>query len=401
MKILVLNCGSSSVKYQVFEARKDRPLAKGLIEKIGEETSFAKYKNLVAEKSIEKEVLCKNHEEAIKMALNILTDPATGVIKDASEIEAVGHRVVHGGETFSGSVLITDEVKKVIKECFELAPLHNPPNYEGIVACEKVLKDAKQVAVFDTAFHQTLPEHAFIYALPYEFYQKYKIRRYGFHGTSHRYVSQVAAKLLKKEESRIITCHLGNGASMAAVKGGKSIDTTMGFTPLEGLVMGTRSGDIDPAIVIYLQEKLNMTPDEVDKLLNKKSGVLGLSGISNDFRELLKAASEGNRRAQLAVEVFCYRVKKYIGAYMAVLGGADCIVFTAGIGENNPAIREKICSGLEELGVVIDKEKNDSTKGTLAEISAPESRVKIYVIPTNEELLIAKDTYKLITGEDW
>jgi len=335
-------------------------------------------------------------EEVVKS----LTDPEFGVIKDMSEINAVGHRVVHGGEKFTSSALIDEDVEKSIEECFDLAPLHNPPNMMGIKACQELMPGVPMVAVFDTAFHMTIPKYAYMYALPYELYEKYGIRKYGFHGTSHMYVSRRAIAMLGKpaEETKIITCHLGNGSSITAVKGGKSVDTTMGFTPLEGVCMGTRCGSIDPAVVPFIMEKENLSTREIDTLMNKKSGVLGISGVSNDFRDLDEAASKGNERANLALEIFAYKVKKVIGEYTAVLDGVDAIVFTAGIGEDSASIRKRILSGLENFGIKIDEEKN-KIRGQEIDISTPDSKVRVFVIPTNEELTIARDTKEIVETE--
>lgn len=396
MKILVINCGSSSLKYQLIESKDGNVLAKGLAERIGINDSLLTH-NANGEKiKIKKDM--KDHKDAIKLVLDALVNSDYGVIKDMSEIDAVGHRVVHGGEYFTSSVLITDDVLKAITDCIELAPLHNPANIEGIKACKQIMPDVPMVAVFDTAFHQTMPDYAYLYPIPYEYYTKYKIRRYGFHGTSHKYVSQRAAEILNKpiESLKIITCHLGNGSSIAAVKNGKSVDTSMGFTPLEGLAMGTRSGSIDPSIISYLMEKENITAEEVVNILNKKSGVYGISGISSDFRDLEDAAfKNGNKRAQLALNVFAYRVKKTIGSYAAAMGGVDVIVFTAGIGENGPEVREFILDGLEFLGFKLDKDKNN-VRGKEAIISTADSKVYVMVVPTNEEYMIAKDTEKIV-----
>ena len=326
----------------------------------------------------------------------ILANPEKGVIKDISEIQAVGHRVVHAGERYSGSVLITDDVINALEECSFFAPLHNPANLKGIRACLEVLPNVPMVGVFDTAFHQTMQDYVYMYALPYELYEKYKIRRYGFHGTSHRYVSQVAIGLLGKKDSKIITCHLGNGASLCAVKNGISIETSMGHTPTGGLIMGTRFGDIDPALIPILENVEHLTAKQIDDVMNKKSGMLGVSGISNDFRDLEDALHKGNRRAKLALEMFDYRLKKFIGAYTIIMGGLDALVFTAGIGENDPETRYEACKGLEFMGLYLDEEKNTKIKGELAEISLPESKVKVYVIPTNEELMIARDTRSIL-----
>ena len=392
MKVLVVNCGSSSLKYQLFNMEDESVLAKGLVERIGIEGSILNHQP-TGKGKIPLTADIKNHTIAIKMVLDALTDKEHGVVASIDEIDAIGHRVVHGAEKFSDSVLITPAVMDALEEFVELAPLHNPPNISGINACEEIMPSVPQVGVFDTAFHQTMPKHAFLYGLPYEAYEKYGVRRYGFHGTSHKYVSQRVAELMGKHMTnlRIITCHLGNGASIAAVKNGKSIDTSMGFTPLQGLVMGTRCGDIDPAITQYLMKKLNMTPEQVDTYLNKKSGVLGLSGVSSDFRDLEEASAKGNERAQLAIDVFAYTVRKYIGSYVAAMGGVDAIVFTAGLGENSSHMRDYICNGLEYLGTRIDHTRNN-VRGQEQEISVEGSKVKIFVVPTNEELMIARDT---------
>lgn len=398
MKILVINAGSSSLKYQLIDMTDETVLAKGLAERIGIDNSMLSHTPAGKEK-VEIKVDIKDHVQAVKMVIDALVHPEYGVIKDMSEISAVGHRVVHGGERFSSSVIIDDDVMEAIRANINLAPLHNPANITGIEACKKVMPNTPMVAVFDTAFHQTMPKEAYIYAIPYSAYEKYGIRRYGFHGTSHKYVTLRAAKLLERpiEELKMVTCHLGNGSSIAAVKGGKSVDTSMGFTPLEGLPMGTRCGVIDPAIVTFLMEKENMTYQQIDHYLNKESGVLGISGVSSDFRDLEAAANEGNERAQLALDIFAYSIKKYIGAYAAAMGGLDCVVFTAGIGENNPYIRQKACEGLEFLGIYIDREKNEYTKkGKEGEISTDDSKVKVLVIPTNEELMIARETLELV-----
>jgi acetate kinase len=396
MKILVINCGSSSLKYQLIESTDGNVLAKGLAERIGINDSLLTHNTNGEKIKIKKDM--KDHKDAIKLVLDALVNSDYGVIKDMSEIDAVGHRVVHGGESFTSSVLINDEVLKTITDCIELAPLHNPANIEGIKACQQIMPNVPMVAVFDTAFHQTMPDYAYLYPIPYEYYTKYRIRRYGFHGTSHKYVSNRAAEILNRpiEDLKIITCHLGNGSSIAAVKYGKSIDTSMGFTPLEGLAMGTRSGNIDPSIISYLMEKENISAEEVVNILNKKSGVYGISGISSDFRDLEDAAfKNGDERAQLALNVFTYRVKKTIGAYAAAMGGVDAIVFTAGVGENGPEIREFILDGLEFLGFSLDKEKN-KVRGKETIISTPNSKVSVMVVPTNEEYMIAKDTEKIV-----
>lgn len=396
MKILVINCGSSSLKYQLIDMENESVLAKGLVERIGIEGSVLTHKPSGKDKAVIQQPM-KDHKDAIKLVLDALVDPVHGVIKSMSEISAVGHRVVHGGEKYSKSVLIDESVMKALEECTKLAPLHNPPNLIGINACRALMPGVPMVAVFDTAFHQTMPKSSYMYALPYELYEKYGIRRYGFHGTSHKYVSGLCAQMMGKkiEDLKIITCHLGNGASVAAVCRGKVLDTSMGFTPLEGLVMGTRCGDMDPAIVTFLEDEAGMSSKEVNNLMNKQSGVLGISGVSSDFRDVEAAAAEGNERAALALDVFYYRVKKYIGAYAAAMGGVDAIVFTAGLGENSPETRMEICKGLEFIGVSIDPEKNNC-RGKQVEISAEGATVRTFVIPTNEELMIARDTKEIV-----
>lgn len=396
MNILVINCGSSSLKYQLINMDGEELLAKGLVERIGIEGSRVKHTTIGKDEVIIEEPM-KDHKRALELVLNALVDSNHGAIKSMDEIQAVGHRVVHGGEKFANSVIIDDEVMDAIRECIELAPLHNPPNIMGIEACRELMEDTPMVAVFDTAFHQTIPEDNYIYPLPYELYEKYGIRKYGFHGTSHKYVSQRAAEILGKpiEELNIVTCHLGNGASVCAVQGGKSIDTSMGFTPLEGLAMGTRSGDVDPAVIPFIMEKEGLTFDEVNDLLNKKSGVLGVSGLSSDFRDLEEAAADGNERALLALKIFCNRVKKYIGAYAALMCNIDVLVFTAGIGENSPAVREHICEGLECINIKLDKELNQ-VRGKEAMLNKDLTSTAILVIPTNEELMIARETLELV-----
>ena len=396
MKVLVINCGSSSLKYQLINMENEDVLAMGICERIGIEGSFLKHQPGNGAK-ITIETPMPTHLEAIQSVINALLDSKHGVIKDMNEINAVGHRVVHAGEKFAYSVVLNQEVKDALTECIELAPLHNPPNIIGIDACEKLMPGIPMVGVFDTAFHQTMPKEAYIYALPYELYEKYKIRRYGFHGTSHKYVAEKTAEFLGKplSELKLITCHLGNGASIAAIDKGKSIDTSMGFTPLEGLVMGTRAGDMDPAIVTFLQDKENLTSEEVNSLLNKKSGVLGISKISSDFRDIEDAANEGNENAKLALDVYNYRVKKYIGAYMAAMNGADAVIFTAGLGENSDVVREAVCKDMDFLGIKIDVQKN-KVRSKLTDISAEGSKVKVLIVPTNEELMIARDTKRLI-----
>ncbi|MCR5804588.1 MAG: acetate kinase [Clostridia bacterium] len=396
MKILVINCGSSSCKFQLFETSTGEVLAKGNAERIGIDGKLT-YKANGKEDFISTEAM-PDHKVAVKMILAALVDKDHGVLSDISEIKAVGHRVLHGGKYYSKSVIVNDDVKKVIRDCFPLGPLHNPANLTGIEACESVLPEGTpQVAVFDTAFHMTMPPKAYTYALPYELTEKYSIRRYGFHGTSHRYVSRRAADFLGKkyEDIKIITCHLGNGSSFAAVDHGKCVDTSMGLTPLAGICMGTRCGDIDPAIVPFLMKNENLTPDEIDTLMNKKSGVEGLSGVSSDFRDLDKASKEGNERATLALEMFEYQARKIIGAYAAAMGGVDVIVFTAGIGENTDYIRAAACEGLGFMGVEIDPAKNNGVR-TEAVISSDNSKVTVAIIPTNEELAIAQETEELV-----
>jgi acetate kinase len=371
-------------------------MAKGLCERIGIEGSRLKHQPEGKDAVIFDDYQ-ESHAVSVKMVLDALTHPEYGVVKSMKEINAVGHRVVHGGEYFAGSVIITDEVKEALEKCCDLAPLHNPANLIGIAACEEIMPGVPQVGVFDTAFHQTMPERAYLYALPYEYYEKYKVRRYGFHGTSHRFVSEEVCKMMDRpyDQTKVITCHLGNGGSVCAVRNGKSIDTTMGFTPLEGLVMGTRAGDVDVAAVTYLMKKEGLSADEMDNILNKKSGVLGLSGVSSDFRDIEEAAEAGNDRAEIALDVFAYKVAKRIGAYAAAMNGVDAIVFTAGLGENSGATRRAICDYLGWMGVHIDS-YNNSLRGKAIEISATDSRVRVYVIPTNEELVIARDTKELL-----
>lgn len=393
MNVLVINAGSSSLKYQLFDMKTNEVRAKGLCERIGID---GKYKHEANGKKVTGDTPMATHADAIRHLTKMLLDEEYGVIKSMSEIDAVGHRVLHGGQKFSQSVRVNDKVIEAIKECIPLGPLHNPANLMGINACEEVMSGVPQVAVFDTAFHQTMPEKAYMYAVPYEYYEKYGVRRYGFHGTSHRYVSAQVAKVLGKDakDLKIITCHLGNGSSLAAVMGGECVDTTMGLTPLEGMPMGTRSGVIDPAIVGFIAENENMTASEVVTMLNKKSGVLGISGVSSDFRDLEEAANNGNHRAQLALDMFAYSVKKFIGSYVAAMNGVDAIVFTAGVGENSDTVRKAICDGMDYLGIKIDDAKN-SVRGTV-DITAADSKVKVLVIPTNEELVIATDTMELV-----
>lgn len=392
MKILVLNCGSSSVKYKLIDSADGKVLAEGGVEKIGLPDSFLKFKRPDGSKETIT-VSMPTHKEAVKNVLDILTDPKEGVIKSYDEIQAVGHRVVHGMEKFNKSVLITPEVIEKVKECYPVAPLHNPANITGIEAITELMPGVPQVAVFDTAFHQTMPAKAFMYALPYEDYTRYGIRRYGFHGTSHRYVSRRVCEFLgvPYDEQRIITCHIGNGASIAAIRDGISVDTSMGLTPTEGLVMGTRVGDVDPGALTYLMKSEGLDADGLTNVINKKSGVLGISGISSDMRDIEDAIAAGNERAKLAMDMYEYRILKYIGAYTAVLGGVDIIVFTAGVGENSPELREAICEKLAYMGVTLDKEANRS-RGKEVVISGPDSKVKVVVIPTDEELVIAQDT---------
>lgn len=397
MNILVINCGSSSLKFQLIDSQTEKLIAKGLCERIGIEGSRMVYAPTGREK-VNKVIPMKDHTEAIRLVLSALTDQETGVLASLNEIGAVGHRIVHGGEKFASSTVITDEVIKAIEECNDLAPLHNPANLIGIAACKELMPDTPMAAVFDTAFHQTMPEEAYLYGIPYEYYEKYKVRRYGFHGTSHSYVSRQAAKLLGKkyEDVKLVVCHLGNGASVSAVKNGSCVDTSMGLTPLEGLIMGTRSGDIDPAIIEFLMNKENMTGHEVIELLNKKSGVLGLSGgFSSDFRDLEDAFERKEAAAVRTMKAFAYRVVKYIGAYAASMNGVDAICFTAGLGENSPFIRDMICSYLGYLGITLD-EKANQKRGEDIDVTTPESRTRVLVIPTNEELAIARETFALI-----
>lgn len=399
MKVLVINCGSSSLKYQLIDSQSEEVLAKGLCERIGIEGSSVTHQKADSGKKTE-EVVMKDHTDAVKVVIEKLTDAEDGVIASLKEIDAVGHRIVHGGEHFKGSVVIDEDVMKAIEECNDLAPLHNPANLIGIRSCQSVMPGVPMVAVFDTAFHQTMPGKAYLYGLPYEYYEKYKIRRYGFHGTSHDFVSKRAAEILGKDRSelKIIVCHLGNGASVSAVKNGESVDTSMGLTPLEGLMMGTRSGDLDPAIIGFIAEKENKTAAEVIDICNKKSGVLGLSGISSDFRDLVGAASEGNGHAQTTLEAYAYRVGKYIGAYAAAMNGVDVIVFTAGIGENNAQVRGLVSQYTGFLGCSIDLEKNAEAVGVEKIISTPDSKVTAMVIPTDEELAIARETVRLVNA---
>ncbi len=403
MKILVLNCGSSSIKYQLINmANNAELLAKGIIERVGLKDSELKHQS----KGKDTYFLIQDipdHEVGIDLLLKVLLDQDYGVLKSVNDILAVGHRVAHGGENFSASALITPEVKKNIEDVIELAPLHNPANLNGINSMEKLMPQVPQVAVFDTAFHQTIPSHAYMYALPYELYEDDKIRRYGFHGTSHKFVFQTAcdALFMRQDNIRAITCHLGNGASICAIKNGKSIDTSMGLTPVEGLIMGTRTGDLDLGALLYIMKKKGLNVEEANNLINKKSGMLGVSGISSDMRDIENAAwKEGNKRADLALEMYIYRIKKYIGAYTAAMGGVDLIVFTGGVGENGPETREAICKGLDYLGLAFDAEKNTGLRGKLDMISKHDSKVKVMVVPTNEELVIAHDTLRIVSHKE-
>lgn len=397
MKVLVLNCGSSSLKYQLIDMENEAVLCVGLVERIGIEGSILKQEKDGVEGKYIVEQPMKNHEEAIKLVLDAVVDSTYGGVKDIKEVEAVGHRVVHAGEKFATSVVITDEVEAALKECIDLAPLHNPANIMGIDACKAILPGVPMVAVFDTAFHQTMPKKSYLYGLPHELYTKYGVRRYGFHGTSHKYVSQKAAEMLGKDikDLKIITCHLGNGASIAAVDGGKCVDTSMGFTPLEGLIMGTRCGDIDAAILPFLMRKENLNADQLDAMMNKQSGVYGMTGISSDFRDIEGAAEKGDEKAQVALDAYVQKVKKYIGSYAAEMNGVDAVVFTAGVGENGIEIREAIASNMEFLGMKLDKEVN-KVRGKERVISTEDSAVKILLVPTNEELMIARDTLTLV-----
>ena len=395
MKILVINAGSSSLKFQLIDMEDESVIAKGICEEIGGKSGF-KYK-VPGREDYKLAVAMPTHAEALQLVLDTLVDEKLGVIKSVAEIGAVGHRVLHGGDRLSGSVLVTEEAKAIIEECCDLGPLHNPANLKGIVECEKIM-DVPQVAVFDTSFHQTMPDFAYMYALPYEYYEKYKIRRYGFHGTSHRYVSERAIAMLGKPaaECNVVTCHLGNGASFAAVKGGKCFDTSMGVTPLEGIMMGTRSGSVDPAIIPYLMRKGELTTaDDIDKMMNKKSGMLGVSGKTSDNQEIGKLAEAGDERAILCEKMYSHQIAKNVGSYIVAMGGADAIVFTGGIGENAGKYRADLCEKLEFMGVKLDPEKN-KIRGEEVEISTPDSKIKVYVIPTNEELVIARDTLEIV-----
>lgn len=396
MNIFVLNCGSSSLKYKLYAMENEQVLAEGRVERIGQENAIITHQSQGKEK-VSKTMPILEHTVAIRECLNLLTDPQQGVIKNVSEIDAVGHRVVHGGESFSDSVLIDDRTKEILDSLAELAPLHNPANVTGIRAAEKIMPKTPQVAVFDTAFHSTIPSHAHLYAIPYTIYQRHKVRRYGFHGTSHKYVSQRAAELMGRDitDLKIISCHLGNGASIAAIAGGKSVDTSMGFTPLEGLMMGTRSGDIDPGAIFYIMRKEGLTLHEIDSMLNKHSGLFGIAGVS-DMRDIEKGIEEDDKLCKLAFDIYEYRIRKYIGSYIAAMNGVDAIVFTAGIGENTPALRSQLVANLPYLGISINEE-NNRKRGEDIEISTPDSKVKVFVIPTDEELVIARDTADIVS----
>ena len=399
MKILVLNCGSSSIKYQLFDIESKEVIAKGGIEKIGLEGSFIKFTLPNGEKETITTAI-PEHTTGVRLIIDLLTSDKYGVVKSIEEIDAVGHRMVHGGEKFSASTLLTPEVLETFEACNDLAPLHNPANLKGVNAVKEVAPDMPQVGVFDTAFHQTMPDYAYMYAVPYELYEKYGVRRYGFHGTSHRYITKRALEMLgiPAEGSKIITCHIGNGGSCAAVKDGKSIDTSMGLTPLAGLMMGTRSGDIDPGAIPFIMDKMGLDAQGISDLLNKKSGVLGISGVSSDMREVKAAAEAGNKRAELANTMYYYRIKKYIGEYAAAMGGVDVIIFAGGVGENQADCRATVLEGLEFMGVELDKEVNARTRGEEAILSTPTSKVKVLLIPTDEELMIASDTYEIVKG---
>ncbi len=403
-RILVLNCGSSSVKYELMDINNSIELAKGLVEKVGMEDAVINHHYLRGRDYFDAK-LVKNvptHREGIRIIVDLLMSEEYGVLKSLDEIDGIGHRVVHGGEEYTGSVYVTQAVKDDIKKCIELAPLHNPHHLAGIEACENLIPDHQQVVVFDTAFHQTMPEKAYMYGLPYDMYKKYGIRKYGFHGTSHHYVSDRAAHLCGKQPAdlKTISCHLGNGASICAIENGKSIDTSMGFTPVAGLVMGTRTGDFDPAIILYLMHKESFTLSEVNSMINRYSGLYGISGISRDFREIIKKVDSNDERAKLAVDIFVYRIKNYIGAYTAVMNGLDVLIFTAGIGENSPKVRELVCENMDYIGVELDREKNYENGSKENVISKDSSKVKVMCVPTNEELLIARETSRVINGKD-
>ncbi len=395
MNVLVINCGSSSLKYQVLDMKNEELLCKGLVERIGMEGSVITHEKIGMDK-VKNVVPMENHQDAIKQVLDAVQHPEHGVVKSMDEIGAVGHRVVHAGEKFAYSVYIDDAVIGALEECVELAPLHNTPNLQGIAACQALMPDTPMVGVFDTAFHQTMPPESYLYAIPYEYYEKHGIRRYGFHGTSHKYVAERAADMLGVDmhDLKLITCHLGNGASVSAIKHGRCVDTSMGFTPLEGLVMGTRCGDIDPAIVTYIRQKENLPQGAANEILNKKSGVLGISGVSSDFRDLEEAVKEGNERAALALKIFAQKVKGYIGSYIAEMNGVDAIIFTAGVGENDIAMREMICQNMGNLGIKMDVLKNN-VRGKETDFAKDDSPVRLLLIPTNEELMIARDTYQI------
>ncbi len=397
MKILVLNCGSSSLKYQLIDMENDIRLVKGNYERIGEKNSSLRLN--VKENKTVIDYPVKDYDEAIEVILKLLMSKECGVIESLDEINAIGHRIVHGGEMFSDSVIITDEVIQKIEECSVLAPLHNPASVRGIMSCKKYLPNKPMVAVFDTAFHQTMPKKAYIYPIPYEYYEKYKMRKYGFHGTSHRYIAERVAEIMKKDESelKIISCHIGQGASICAIDGGKSVDTSMGFTPLAGIPMGTRCGDIDPSIVYHIMKRENKTPDEMDKILNKESGAYGISGVSTDFRDIEEELLKGNERAILALENAAYKIAQYIAQYIVSLNGVDVIAFAGGVGEKGIEERERVCKYLEVFGAKLDTEKNQ-VKGSEREISTQDSKIKMFVVPTNEELMIAKDTLRLISN---
>ena len=399
MKIIVLNCGSSSIKYQLFEMPSAEVVAKGLVDKIGLKGASIKH-NMANGDVLKLEGEILDHQAGIEFVLGILTHKEYGCVKDLNEIGAVGHRVVHAGEKYNSSVAITNEVIEALVECIDLAPLHNPPNLEGIYAINKLLPEVPQVGVFDTAYHQTMTEKAYLYGIPYSLYEKYKVRRYGFHGSSHRFVAQRAAEILGKklEDLRIVSCHLGNGASMCAIQNGKSMDTSMGMTPVEGLVMGTRSGDIDAGALLFIADKEEISIPYTSTLINKHSGMLGLSGVSSDMRDIEAAAADGNHRAQISLDIYNYRIKKYLGAYAAAMGGVDVVIFTGGVGENGCEIREHICKDLEFIGIEFDADKNTKLRGKEAVISKPGSKVTIMVVPTNEELVIAEDTFEIVTA---
>lgn len=401
MKILVLNCGSSSVKYKLIDTTSNEVMAEGGVEKIGLPDGFLKYKLKDGSKAV-KELGLTDHKGSVKAVLDILTDPEVGCIKSYDEIDAVGHRVVHGAEKFSKSVLLTDEVLQQVKDCYDLAPLHNPANVTGIEAVEEILPGIKQVGVFDTAFHQTMPAKSFMYALPYRFYKEDGVRRYGFHGTSHRYVSARVCEILGVDinSQKIITCHVGNGGSITAIVNGKSVDTSMGLTPTEGLMMGTRVGDVDPGAITFIMKRHNMSADDVQKVINKESGVNGVSGISSDMREIEAAVKAGDEMAKLALDMYEQRITKYIGAYAAEMGGVDIIVFTGGVGENQTGLRANVCAPLGFMGVELDLAVNDVTRGTETVISTPASKVKVVVVPTDEELMIARDTEAIVSGRE-